>query len=100
MRRGEVAGLRWSDLDLANQRLSISRTLQSVAGQPVEFPVKTRTSRRCIDLDDATFDVLARWRRRLSRGGLPHGADDWMFLNSAGRHVTLTASQPGGDRRR
>jgi integrase len=67
MRRGEVAGLKWSDLDRANQRLSISRTLQSIAGQPVEFPVKTRTSRRCIDLDDATMDVLARWRRRLPR---------------------------------
>jgi integrase len=87
MRRGEVAGLKWSDLDRANQRLSISRTLQSLAGQPVEFPVKTRTSRRCIDLDDKTMDVLARWRRRLSRDGLPHDADDWMFVNPSGRFV-------------
>lgn len=64
MRRGEVAGLKWSDLDTATNRLSISRTLQSLAGQPVEFPVKTRASRRCIDLDPGTMDVLARWRRR------------------------------------
>jgi integrase len=71
MRRSEVAGLKWSDLDRTNQRLSISRTLQSLAGQPVEFPVKTRTSRRCIDLDDQTMAVLARWRRRLTRDGLP-----------------------------
>jgi integrase len=70
-----------------NQRLSISRTLQSIAGHPVEFPVKTRTSRRCIDLDDATMDVLARWRRHLRREGLAHGADDWMFLNTAGRFI-------------
>ncbi len=87
MRRGEVAGLKWSDLDRTNQRLSISRTLQSIAGHPVEFPVKTRTSRRCIDLDDATMDVLARWRRHLRREGLAHGADDWMFLNTAGRFI-------------
>ena len=87
MRRGEVAGLKWSDLDRAAQRLSISRTLQSLAGQPVEFPVKTRTSRRCIDLDDQTMDVLARWRRRLSRDGLPHDADDWVFVNPSGRFV-------------
>lgn len=87
MRRGEVAGQKWSDLDRTNQRLSISRTLQSIAGQPVEFPVKTRTSRRCIDLDDATMDVLAWWRRRLSREDLAHGADDWMFLNTAGRFL-------------
>lgn len=87
MRRGEVAGLKWSDLDRANQRLSISRTLQSLAGRPVEFPVKTRTSRRCIDLDDETIDVLARWRRRLGRDGLPHDTDDWMFVNPNGRFV-------------
>ncbi len=87
MRRSEVAGLKWSDLDRTNQRLSISRTLQSLAGQPVEFPVKTRTSRRCIDLDDQTMAILTRWRRRLTRDGLPHGIDDWMFVNPAGRFV-------------
>lgn len=87
MRRGEVAGLKWSDLDRANQRLSISRTLQSIAGQPVEFPVKTRTSRRCIDIDDQTIDVLSRWRRRLTRDALPHDADDWIFVNTTGRFV-------------
>jgi integrase len=87
MRRSEVAGLKWSDLDRPNQRLSVSRTLQSLAGQPVEFPVKTRTSRRSVDLDDETMSVLARWRRRLTRDQLPHGADDWMFINPAGRFV-------------
>ena len=87
MRRSEVAGLKWSDVDRANQRLSVSRTLQSLAGRPVEFPVKTRTSRRCIDLDDQTMNVLSRWRRRLTRDGLPHGAEDWMFVNPAGRFV-------------
>jgi integrase len=87
MRRGEVAGLRWSDLDTGTNRLSISRTLQSLAGQPVEFPVKTRASRRCIDIDEGTMEILARWRRRLSRDGLPHGIDDWIFINTSGRHV-------------
>lgn len=87
MRRGEVAGLKWSDLDRSTNRLSISRTLQSIAGKPVEFPVKTRTSRRCIDIDEQTMDVLARWRRRLAREQLPHGIDDWMFVNTTGRFV-------------
>jgi hypothetical protein len=48
--------------------------LQIVAGNPVEFDVKTRTSRRCIDIDDHTMRVLAQWRRKLSRDGLSHGA--------------------------
>jgi hypothetical protein len=42
MRRGEDAGLKWSDLDRSTNRLSINRTLQSLAGKPVELPVKTR----------------------------------------------------------
>ena len=46
MRRGEIVGLKWSDLDRPTSRLSISRTLQNVGGRPVEFGVKTRTSRR------------------------------------------------------
>ena len=52
MRRGEIVGLKWSDLDRTASRLSISRTLQNVGGRPVEFGVKTRTSRRTVDLDD------------------------------------------------
>jgi integrase len=87
MRRGEVVGLHWSDLDAERKRISVSRTLQNVAGRPVEFDVKTRTSRRSIDLDDATVATLTRWRRKLSRDGLPHGADDWMFLNTRGRFL-------------
>jgi integrase len=87
MRRGEVVGLKWSDLDRTSRRLSISRTLQNLAGRPVEFDVKTRTSRRCIDIDDGTLAVLEQWCHRLHRERLPHGADDWMFLNTAGRFL-------------
>ncbi len=87
MRRGEIAGLKWCDLDTSTQRVAIRRTLQCVGGQPVEFGVKTRTSRRSVELDHGTVDLLRRWRRRLIRDGLPHGADDWMFANTAGRYL-------------
>ncbi len=48
MRRGEIVGLKWSDLNIAHSRLSVSRTLQTVGGRPVEFAPKTRTSRRSV----------------------------------------------------
>ena len=35
--RGEFIGLKWSDLDVAHARLSVSRTLQNVGGHPVEL---------------------------------------------------------------
>jgi hypothetical protein len=59
--------------------------VQSLAGRPVQFGVKTRTSRRCIDLDPATMTELDRWRHRLRLDGHPYGADDWMFCNRSGR---------------
>ena len=87
MRRSEVVGLKWSDLSVAHSRLSVSRTLQNVGGRPVEFGVKTRTSRRSVELDCATTDELIRWRRQLGRDRLPCSLDDWMFCNTTGRFL-------------
>lgn len=86
MRRGEVVGLKWCDLEIGTRRLSIRRTLQCVGGQPVEFGVKTRTSRRCVDLDATAILELRR--------GLPHGIDDWMFCNPTGRFERAPMSGP------
>ncbi|MBI5088575.1 MAG: site-specific integrase [Actinobacteria bacterium] len=98
MRRGEIVGLKWCDLDTAARRLSIRRTVQCVGGQPVEFGVKTRTSRRTVELDPATIDLLRRWRRRLQRDGLPNGIDDWMFCNPTGRYLNPQSLTPLFDR--
>jgi len=87
MRRGEIVGLRWADLDRSTSRVSVRRTVQSLAGRPVELDVKTRTSRRCIDLDPATVTELDRWRRTLRLDSLPHDRDDWMFCNRSGRFL-------------
>ncbi|MGH9285107.1 MAG: hypothetical protein ACRD0M_05425, partial [Acidimicrobiales bacterium] len=54
-------------------RLSISRTLQTVGGKPTEFGAKTRSSRRRVELDDQTIDILVAWRRRLEADRLPYG---------------------------
>ena len=87
MRRGEIVGLKWSDLDPRGRRLSIHRTIQNLGGTAVEFGAKTRTSRRSVDLDDTTADLLRRWQCRLRQEGLPHGPDDWMFCNTTGRFL-------------
>jgi integrase len=46
MRRGEVLGLRWGDLDLDARRVSVHRTLIAIAYETAESTVKTRHSRR------------------------------------------------------
>lgn len=57
MRRGEVLGLRWKDVDLDRARLSVRHTIISVAYEMKESTPKTHRP-RVIDLDPATVEVL------------------------------------------
>jgi integrase len=85
MRRGEIAGLRWSDWNQHDHRLSVNRTRQVVAGRSTEFAPKTQTSRRCVDLDATTEARLHAWRHRQLDESLPAGADDPIFTNKTGQ---------------
>ena len=63
MRRGELLGLRWGDIDLDSKRLSVNCALVSVAYELHESRGKTRTARRSIDLDTRTVELLRSSRR-------------------------------------
>ena len=77
MRRGELLGLRWGDIDIVNGRVSVNRTLVSVGYELHETKGKTRTARRCIDLDARTVDVLDDWKiRRVAEDPTFDVADD------------------------
>lgn len=67
MRRGEVLGLRWGDVDLHAGRLAVRQTLVMVGGESRFSDPKTRHSRRTIDLDARTVTALRTWRRRQER---------------------------------
>jgi integrase len=62
LRRGELCGLRWSDVDLDGRTLAVRQTITTVDHRPVLGDVKTGPSRRVIDLDDTTVTVLRRHR--------------------------------------
>lgn len=61
MRRGELLGLRWRDVDLHRRRLTIARGIVCVGTRLEESPGKTPNSARSIDLDDATVQLLDQW---------------------------------------
>jgi integrase len=63
MRRGEVLGLTWRNVDLDNARLIVEQQVQSVEYEARVADVKTAGSRRTIDLDPRTVAVLKTWRR-------------------------------------
>jgi integrase len=58
MRRGEALGLRWSDVDLENGRLSVRRALVPTNREVVVSEPKTVKGRRVIALDPTTVEAL------------------------------------------
>ncbi|HEY5473623.1 MAG TPA: tyrosine-type recombinase/integrase, partial [Candidatus Limnocylindrales bacterium] len=58
MRRGEAIGLRWSDVDLENARLSVLRALIPINREVVVSEPKTAKGRRVIALDPGTVEVV------------------------------------------
>jgi integrase len=64
MRRGEVLGLRWSDVDLDAAQLAVVQTLTTVGYAVVVSPRKTARSQRFVYLDAETVAVLRHHRHR------------------------------------
>jgi integrase len=89
MRRGEVLGLRWCDLDLDAKRLSVRQALVSIAYDVEISDVKTGTGRRTIDLDPVTVDVLKAWRiqRAEEKGGHEPKGDELVFVKPDGSWI-------------
>ena len=87
MRRGEVLGLRWTDIDLDAATLSIRRSVSCTGYQVHTTPAKTRTSRRAIDLDQRTVDVLREWRQHQLVELGTVAADATVFTRTDGRPV-------------
>ncbi|MBI4884024.1 MAG: site-specific integrase [Actinobacteria bacterium] len=58
MRRGELLGLRWGDVDWDRGAVSVVRSLGLVDGELVMSPGKTATSRRLVFLDSITLGHL------------------------------------------
>lgn len=59
LRRGELLGLRWLDVDLAAKQLRVTQTLQRVRDQGIVYgPPKSRTSRRVLSLPTVAVTAL------------------------------------------
>jgi integrase len=64
MRRGEVLGLRWQDIDFNNSRLGVRQTVITVNYEVLLSTPKTVKGRRSIALDSRTLATLKEHRKR------------------------------------
>ena len=64
MRRGELCGLPWSDLDLKAGRVTISQARVSVGYKVVTTTPKSKSSKRSFALDPDTVSALKLWKRQ------------------------------------
>jgi integrase len=91
MRRGEVLGLKWVDLDLEAGRAAVQRSLVLAGGRPVLSEPKTARSRRSVPLPGQTIAALRDHRRRQAeeRLALGPGYEDqgFVFCREDGRQL-------------
>lgn len=89
LRRGELCGLRWGDLDLDASVLRISRTRVVVDGSAIDSVPKTKAGRRSVPLDPTLVGILRAHKARqavekLGAGGA-YEDDGYLLADELGR---------------
>lgn len=63
LRRGELLGLRWSDVDLRSAQITIRNQRMLINGALIDRPPKSAAGRRVLPLPEAAVTALRRARR-------------------------------------
>ena len=77
LRRGDLLGLRWEDIDWQHRELHIRRQLARVGGKVTEAPLKTKNAYRTLPLGEDTIGILAQQKEKV-------GTSPWVFPGPAG----------------
>ena len=64
LRRGELLGLKWEDLDLEQGTLRVQRQVSRINGEVVEAPLKTKNSYRTISLGEDAVGILKKQKKK------------------------------------
>jgi len=92
LRRGEVLGVRWRDLDLDARTLSVVQTITNVDGKLVFGKPKTSKSVRQISIDERTAAMMRQHRRAQREDQMAMGPEwgndgDLAFTDEAGGSI-------------
>lgn len=92
LRRGELLGLRWCDVDLDEGRLAVRQTLGVIDHRLVFSTPKTQMSARRFRVDPVTLEALSEHRtrqydERMAWGPAWHNTGDLVFTRENGSPV-------------
>ena len=89
LRRGEVGGLRWSDIDQSGKTLTVRTSRVAAAGKALENDPKITSSSRTLPLDEGLAAVLRTARKKQAEErlalGPAYGTGDYVACDEAGR---------------
>ena len=77
LRRGELLGLKWTDVDFQHGILKIQRAISRQNGKVVEAPLKTKNAYRTLPLSADAIDVLKAQKNKV-------GSSEWVFPSPTG----------------
>jgi integrase len=98
LRRGELLGLQWSDIDFDAEAVTVRRTLQRVGGELRTVTPKTRTSRRTVPLIGLCVDALKAHRDQQAAEAKQAG-EDWRHTDHVFATTVGTPIEPDNLRR-
>jgi integrase len=95
LRRGEIVGIQWRDLDLkkgiVQVRRAIVRRPTELGGGYAEAPLKTKKSRRSIMLPASIVAILEQYRAQqmsiVQQSGQQWDEQRWLFCKPDGNHL-------------
>ena len=64
LRRGELLGLKWQDIDWKNGVIKVRRQVARVDGQIKEAPLKTKNSYRTVTISQQAIEVLKEQKKK------------------------------------
>ena len=81
LRRGELLGLKWEDLDFEHENLQVKRQIAHINGEIVEAPLKTKNAYRTLPLAEDTIAVLKQQKKKV-------GSSHWVFPSPTGGPIS------------
>ena len=81
LRRGELLGLKWEDIDLEHGDLRVRRQIARINGKVVEAPLKTKNAYRTLPLAEDTISILKEQKKKV-------GSSPWVFPSATGGPIS------------